>query len=186
MTYMFITSALRGSTPPAFTGFPEGYESWFTSYREKDINNNTKFSIDFYFANDRISKMPELRSRTSGYIVKSLRNKKIDYTNNISFVFDVYLSEDDKYTKEMLETSNLRSDKGIYKLYNYCFYKRKYYKRKHYGLMHGVIPKEMFIEISNSKKLSLEFKFRDKDYKYDIKVPIVGEESFKLYKVKNK
>ncbi len=178
---VILSSCIGVPSPPPpprpFEGFPKGYESWRTYFDKLETDNGEEFSLDFFFLNDRISKISTLHMIMPSNIIKSIRNKNIDYTKNVAFFIEVISNCDDyNLEKEILKNCRLQTQNSGYVLSNYA--NNKHSKKI---FIYGFFPKEMFIEISKSKRLSLEFKFKDKKYNIDINVPKVYDDTFTVY-----
>ncbi len=174
MTGMLIVSCMQSyyspccPPPPPEEDFPKTYENWITEYSFQKADDEPLLELDFYFLNDKLSKHPKLRIVLGKDIVEELSTKNIDYTNNVSFVLKIISKNKDE--EEIFKNCIMRIDNDSYVLYNYAKH-----KHKENIFMYGTLPKNIFLKISNSKKFFLEFKIKNKKYKYDLKIPSIDD-----------
>lgn len=173
------------SSTPVMSQFPEKYETW--------INNDHSESrdIEFDFHNFETS----FTERVCGFdkncngswysykISKHIVNNRNLLNTSVPFVFN-FIGISNGKSKKMLRNSIktfkiLYDDKTLELESVVCI--TNYNVKRNYSAINflGYIDKEMFLKLTKSESLILQFEIADEEFKFDLQIPRVYEDTFR-------
>lgn len=184
---MLATTAMMSvwASTPVMSQFPEKYKTWINNQHSE--TRDLKF--DFYnFETSFTEQVCGFDKNFTGSwynykISKYLVNNRNLLNTSVPFVFDCIAISRARSKKELVDNINtfkILYDGKTLELKNFmciidCNVKRYYCTINFLGYL----DKEMFLRLTESENLVLQFEIAGKEYKFDLQIPMVYEDTFR-------